>query len=265
MKNTLLDRGALALGLTVGVCASAIIYVIFATSSTVLVQDRTLLGAIIGGFISGLATLLATVVANYFLIAKAHEAERKELESIAQTVFSKINTLRDDITKQYRHYFDGSPNLQLHIVGRTKLQKPLRSHHRMLDFTDTEKALGLKLRRAKVFNDTLDAQAIFDNMHFLKTEYEREFLAFEAHITENNPLSFHGRQMSTEAEVRPIRIVRLEDILENYRSFLLRTRPRVIEIHEAYITFLAEEFGRKIDWRETDQPAQSPNVYREHQ
>lgn len=263
MKHSLLDRGALALGLTIGVCASAVLFAFFSNASSVIVQDRALLGAIIGGFISGLATLLATLVANYFLIKKAHEAERKELESLAETAFSKINTLRDDITKQYRHYFDSTPELQLHIVGRTKLHKPLRAYHRMIEFSDAEKALGLKVRRANVFNDTMDAQAIFDSMHFLKTEYEREFLAFEAYITENSPVSFQGRQMSTEAEVRPIKIVRLEDILENYRSFLLRTRPRIVQIHEAYIAFLADEFGRKIDWRESGEPAQSPNIYRE--
>jgi hypothetical protein len=95
----------------------------------------------------------------------------------------------------------------------------------------------------------------------LDQKYEEEFFKFEASVTENNPVSVEGKRAVSEAQIRPIHLMKLEDVLDHLRSFLMRTRPDVMRIHASLLDVMRNEFGATASWREVEVPAQAQNLF----
>jgi hypothetical protein len=261
--NDLLRHGVLALGIVIGLSVGVFGTVATSTFATQLSVDRAIIGAIVGGAIAGSITLIATLISNFFVVSKAAADERAEHEAVLASAFSKVDDLHDQIVKAYRHFFEHHPRLQLQIMGRTPLQKPLSGHRTLIEFSDSEKALGLKIRRASIYNQIRDASSLARSFYFLSVAYEERFHAFERKIIDNNAVLVEGKSAMSEAEIRPIDLMQLEDVLEHLRSFLFGAHAEMAKIHSSLLASLRDEFGASVKWEEVDGPAQAPNIFAE--
>jgi hypothetical protein len=259
-KNSLLDGGQFALGFFIGLVVVLLVVVFGGYIGARVFENETLFGAVLGGFLSGSAALAATILANYLLIRRADQLERQEREAILIGILVKIVDFNDTVTKSYRHYFDSSPDLSLYI-GQLRLPKPLLYSRAAVEFTQLEKGVAFSLRNATLLNDLVDVERMSYSLNGLLNDYRISFEAIVKDTLKSQPPSINGRQVSGEFVVNPVELLEIDSYKGHLLSALLRDFPKMQIVLQNVISVLREDFGRNVEYKVEDVPAQADNFF----
>ncbi|MBN7786392.1 hypothetical protein JYP51_15810 [Ponticoccus gilvus] len=247
MKTTLLDQGNFALGLVCGICLTSIAF-LFYDYYDIIVSDKTLLGAIIGGGIAGLASLCTALVAVYFSIKDSQEKKKHGLASSAFSAFQKSTELLDTITKTYHHFFTADETSIVRAGKDTLIWKPLHGVRDRVQFSESEKCLGLQIKRADLFNMIQSLQRLEESFSFLRLTHDEHFRNFQSTVQPQLRSDLVTWKGSGPAKIDNTQMIELLSVQGLLKSFLLDAQKEAKRLHALLIEILEREFGTTVNF-----------------
>lgn len=257
----LLDGGRFALGLTVGFIVSIFLFLLLDVSDIGVRTDTTLFGAVLGGILAGSTALASTVLSNYYLLKQQPEEAAYADQNIALGILTKLHEARDVFVKSFRHYFNRSRENVIRYGASGTIPKPLAFSSADVHFSDAEKVFLLG-RNSHLFNLLLDADSLVFSFNNLTSAYEKQFNKFQEHIFSQNKVNIRGVELSGEISIDPLELLKIEDLRNILKSFLLGSQAPIAEVYDEMIKFIHSEFGRKLEYvQDLEMSGSATNVF----
>lgn len=258
------EGGQLALGVAIGFLSTVLFIVTFDQLDQTNV-DRTILGAIIGGFLAGLFGVVAAMISG--LYAKDQAARRKAMneEVILHSILTKLIDLKDLVTKQKRHFMIHDASAKVFFGDppqRNSFSKPLEGKKRDVEFTVEERAFLLRAKGSQFFNDLANMQGVADGLAFLLDRHKEAYYALMDEVQKGD-FQRAGYLMSGGLNKDSPRLIAMMDLDGALASLLHRAEPEVAAFLARIVEFSNEKTSVRIGYEQTGLPPSSENDRRQ--
>lgn len=261
----LLRGGSFAIGFFTGIFACLSSYIIF-SGGVALPSDPTLFGAIIGALLAGATALLAVIISAVVQRVSELRLEKLQRNERYFLILARVLDHNDLITKVYRHWLSGDETDQLALQsvvsgkdkGSFRLTKPIFGLENGVPFELSDEAFCLAEKKNELGQLLGNLRRARFSILSLHDEYYQHFETLVEMSIRNPRTQVNGTRVKSTEEFAEVELLRLRDLEQHIRDFVLRHYPETKSAIQKTFLILEEEFQRKLTFEEL--PDESPTI-----